>query len=173
MTDEVKKSPVPTATVPVVVEGRPFVAKPEEAPETHPFKLKPGMRHTHNGVAVTPGDTVELTKVQAEAFADKFELVKADKPVAAPVSSPEVPARDPGTVKMPPQDLGAKTSVEKDVLLGAFAKPGDPTKPGPVGPIPGPPPATPSATIAHEGKSPTPSATPATTPSTLKVTDKT
>ena len=42
------------------------------------FKLREGAKHTHDGQAVQPGDTVSLTKAQAHAFRDKFEPVSND-----------------------------------------------------------------------------------------------
>lgn len=42
---------------------------------TKSFKLRQGARHTHSGIAVRPGDVVELTESQAKAFRDKFDAV--------------------------------------------------------------------------------------------------
>lgn len=40
------------------------------------YVLKPGKQHRHNGENLKPGDVVELTDAQAEAFKDKFDPVQ-------------------------------------------------------------------------------------------------
>lgn len=57
----------------IIEEGN---VAPAEA--TRSFKLRQGMRHTHQGRTLNGGETVELTEAQSRAFRDKFEAVGDD-----------------------------------------------------------------------------------------------
>jgi hypothetical protein len=63
----------------VVVSGKPLITSRFVQP-TKTFRLKAGKKnhyHMHEGqtYVIGPGDTVELTEGQAQAFADKFDAV--------------------------------------------------------------------------------------------------
>ena len=131
--------------------------------ETRTFRLKDGAKH----VGLQPGQTIELTVTQAEAFGDKFELVtkktgNADKK-SAPVPSPYPPTHP---IR---QDVGANTSVEKEVAVAAFsgkeqdkvggtiaqkkkAVGGDEALQSESGPVGAGSEAASGATVAHEGE---------------------
>lgn len=81
----------------VIVTGTPVTAQPEKIP-TKRFRLKPGYSHSHGSQVVTAGDELELTEVQARAFADRFEPVDHSSFTVKEESTATVhPSTIPGT----------------------------------------------------------------------------
>ncbi len=128
----------------------------EKKPETQPMRLKDGMRHSHDGVALKPGDVVDLTEAQRRAFGDKF--VASDAPAPKPVE-PTVPEQRPGATTHVPQDVQARNqsgSPTPETPAGSVQQPAPVTAPPVV--TPGPPSQTPAAS-----QPPTPPASSTTT----------
>jgi len=92
----------------VAVEGTPIDEPRRGAAQTKKYRFV-GVKHTHNGEVLKNGDVVDLTDVQYEAFADKFEP-EGGSDFEAEQPDPKVGTAghtvpNPGT----PQDLSAKT----------------------------------------------------------------
>ncbi len=96
-------------------------AEPEE---TVTRTLKAGAKHYANGRLLVGGDTVELTKTQAIAFADKLEADKENAPRQASgpgIEETKEPSEEekkaaaanlrPVPTSSLPQDIGAKTAT--------------------------------------------------------------